>query len=64
MIKYINNIISSLKDENISIKKFINELLEHKKEISYELLDRILMNIYYKCGYNAYRYKFFEQTLK
>lgn len=63
MISYINNtIVPSLKDENIIVKDFVNELLKDKKKISCELLFHIIQNIYYACGYDKYDYKYFERT--
>lgn len=61
MIDYIDNIIiPSLKDENISMSEFVGELLKNKKKISCKLLYHILMVIYDKCGYDTYKYKYFE----
>ena len=60
IIDYINNeIIPNLKDENISIRNFVNNLIKNKKKISCYLLKNILMNLYYKGGYNEYKYKKF-----
>ena len=64
MIEYVNNIIiPSLNDENILISKFVSDLIKDKKKISCYLLNYILMNIYNKCGYNRYKYKYFEFIL-
>ena len=68
MINYINNIIiPSLQDKNISMRDFVSNLLKNKNKnknknnISCELLSNIILNIYYKCGYDKYDYKYFEQ---
>lgn len=62
MFNYINNIIiPSLKSVKISIKDFVKKILEDKKKISCELLFHIIPNIYFKCGYDKYYYKYFEQ---
>ena len=64
MIEYINNIlIPSFNDESILISKFVGDLIKDKKKISCHLLNYILMNLYDKCGYNRYKYKYFEFIL-
>jgi len=45
-----------------SAEKFIDDLLKDKNKISCELLHNILSNIYNKCEYNTYKYKYFELT--
>ena len=62
MINYINNVIMpSLDSENISMKDFVKKILEDKNKISCELLFHIIPNIYFKCGYDKYYYRYFEQ---
>lgn len=64
MINYINNVlIPSLDGENIYIKDFVNKILESNNKISCELLFCIIQNIYFKSGYNEYKYKYFEYIL-
>jgi hypothetical protein len=64
MIDYINNdILHNLKDENISIRNFVGNLIKNKKKMSCYLLKHILMILYDKCGYVDYKYKTFEFIL-
>ena len=63
MIDYIGNVlIPRLTDEKILISNFVSKLIKNK--ISCELLKNILMEIYNKCGYNTYKYKYFEFILE
>ena len=64
MIEYINNeLIPQLKEDEISISNFVKYLIKNKKKITCHLLMKILMNMYYMCNYNEYKYKYFEFIL-
>lgn len=64
MIEYINNeLIPQLKEDEISISNFLKYLIKNKKKITCHLLIKILMNVYYMCNYNEYKYKYFEFIL-
>lgn len=64
MIKFINNeLIPQLKEDEIPISNFVKYLIKNKKKITCHLLMNILMNLYYMCNYNEYKYKYFEFIL-
>jgi hypothetical protein len=66
MINYLNNelipLIMNTQTINISIKDFVTNLINENKKISCLLLMNILFPIFYKCGYKAYKYKYFEHV--
>lgn len=68
MLNYLNNIlipsIVNTSTNDIQIKDFVAKLIEDKKKISCLLLMNILMTIFYKCGYKAYKYKYFEYVFE
>ena len=65
MLNYINNkLIPLLKDDNIVVSKFINKIVnDHKNEESCDILHNILFKVYEKCGYEKYKYKYFEMNI-
>lgn len=63
MLNYINDkLIPRLSNNNL-VNDFIDKIINDKLEESCELLYGIIMNVYYKCGYNRYKYKHFELNL-